>query len=151
MTNHWIDLKNSDAILIIGGNPAENHPASFLWINKAMEERNAKLIVVDPRFNRSAAKADVYAPLRSGTDIAFLGGLINYTIQNKLHNEEYVKAYTNALSLINADYKGPADLDGLFSGYNKDTRAYATTTWAYQTEKVAAKDAAGNAVEVTVP
>ena len=151
MTNHWIDLKNSDAILIIGGNPAENHPASFLWINKAMEERGAKLIVVDPRFNRSAAKADIYAPLRSGTDIAFLGGLINYTIQNKLYNEEYVKAFTNALTLINPDYKSPADLDGLFSGYNKDTRAYATASWAYQSEKVKAKDAAGAEVEVSVP
>ncbi|CAG0941487.1 partial formate dehydrogenase major subunit, partial [Anaerolineae bacterium] len=151
MTNHWVDLKNSDAVLIMGGNPAENHPASFLWITKAMEERNAKLIVIDPRFNRSAAKADIYSPIRSGTDIVYLGGLINYTFQNKLYQEEYVKAFTNALTLINADYKGPADLDGLFSGYNKDTKAYDVTTWQYQTEKVKAKDAAGNEVEVSVP
>ncbi len=151
MTNHWVDLKNSDAILIIGGNPAENHPASFLWITKAMEERGAKLIVADPRFTRSAAKADVYAPLRSGTDIAFLGGLINYTLQNKLYNEEYVKAFTNALTLVNADYKGPADANGLFSGFSADSKSYSTATWQYQTEKVKAKDAAGNEIEVSVP
>lgn len=151
MTNHWVDLKNSDAILIIGGNPAENHPISFKWITAAMEDRGAKLIVVDPRFNRSAAKADVYAPIRSGTDIVFLGGLINYVIQNKLYNEEYVKAYTNALTLVNADFKGPADLDGYFSGWNKDAKAYDTATWQYQTQKATVKDAAGNDVEVSVP
>lgn len=151
MTNHWVDLKNSDAILVIGGNPAENHPVSFKWINRAMEDRGAKLIVVDPRYNRSAAKADVYAPLRSGTDIVFLGGLINYVIQNKFYHEEYVKAFTNALTLIHPDYKGPAALDGYFSGFNKDTKAYDAATWQYQTEKVKAKDASGNEVEVSVP
>lgn len=152
MTNHWVDLKNSDAILIMGGNPAENHPVAFKWINQAMEERDAKLIVVDPRFNRSAAKADLYAPLRSGTDITFLGGMINYALQNKLFNEAYVKAFTNALTLINPDYKGPADLDGVFSGFNKDTKAYDAASWQYQTEKltvkVKQKDASGNEVEV---
>jgi len=151
MTNHWVDLKNSDVIMIMGGNPAENHPASFLWITKAMEERNAKLIVIDPRFNRSAAKADIYSPIRSGTDIVYLGALINYTIQNKLYNEEYVKYYTNALTLINPDFKGPADLDGLFSGYNPETRTYNNATWQYQRETVKAKDAAGNEIEVSVP
>lgn len=150
MTNDWIDIKNSDCILVIGGNPAENHPACMLWVNKA-RERGAKLVVVDPRFTRSAATADFYAPLRPGTDITFLGGLINYTLQNKLYNEEYVKYFTNALTLINADYKGPADLDGLFSGFNQDTKAYDVATWQYQTEKVKAKDAAGNEVEVSVP
>ena len=87
MTNDWVDLKNSDCIMAIGGNPAENHPASIYWVNKA-REKGAKLVVVDPRFNRTAAIADFYAPLRSGTDIVFLGGLINYVIQNKLYNEE---------------------------------------------------------------
>ena len=151
MTNHWVDLKNSDAFLVIGANPAENHPISFKWITAAMEERGAKLIVVDPRFNRSASKADLYAPMRSGTNIAFLGGLINYVIQNKLYHEEYVKSFTNALTLVNADYKGPPDLDGMFSGYNKDTKAYDGATWQYQTEKVKAKNAAGAEVEVSVP
>jgi len=73
MTNHWIDIANADVILIMGSNPAENHPISFRWINKAIE-RGAKLVCVDPRFTKSAAKAHIYAPLRSGTDIAFLGG-----------------------------------------------------------------------------
>lgn len=134
MTNDWVDLKNSDCIMAIGGNPAENHPASIHWVNKA-REKGAKLVVVDPRFNRTAAIADFYAPLRSGTDIVFLGGLINYVIQNKLYNEEYVKYYTNALTLINPDYKGPADLNGYFSGFNAEKKTYDNATWQYQTEK----------------
>ncbi len=151
MTNDWIDIKNADVVFIIGANPANNHPASFAWINDA-RNRGAKLIVVDPAFTRSASAADVYAPLRPGTDIVFLGGIINYAIQNKLYNEEYVKAYTNALTLINPDFKGPADLDGYFSGYNKEKRAYDNSTWKYQTEKVTVKvkekDASGKEVEV---
>ena len=122
MTNDWIDVKNSDCILVIGANPAENHPASMNWVNAARDKNGAKLIVVDPRFTRTAATADFYASLRSGTDIVFLGALINYTLQNKLYNEDYVKYYTNALTLINPDFKGPADLDGLFSGYDAEKR-----------------------------
>jgi formate dehydrogenase major subunit len=135
MTNDWADAKNSDCIFVIGANPAENHPASMLWVNAARDNRGAKMIVVDPRFTRSAATADLYAPIRSGTDIIFLGGLMNYVIQNKLYNEDYVKYYTNALTLINTDFQGPADLDGLFSGYNADKRSYDTKSWQYQTEK----------------
>ena len=95
MTNHWNDFQNSDVILIMGSNPASNHPISFKWITKAME-KGAKLICVDPRFTQSAAKADLYAPLRSGTDIAFLGGMIKYILENNLIQKEYVLAYTNA-------------------------------------------------------
>jgi formate dehydrogenase-N alpha subunit len=135
MTNDWADAKNSDCIFVIGANPAENHPASMLWVNTARDNRGAKLLVVDPRYTRTAATADFYAPIRSGTDIIFLGALINYTIQNKLYNEEYVKYYTNALTLVNADFKGPGDLDGLFSGYDAEQRSYDTSTWQYQTEK----------------
>jgi formate dehydrogenase major subunit len=153
MTNDWTDIKNSDCILVLGANPAENHPASMLWVNQGRDKNNAKLIVVDPRFTRTAATADLYVRLRSGTDIVFLGGLINYTIQNKLYNEEYVKYYTNALTLINPDFQGPADLDGLFSGYDKEKRSYDTTSWQYQTEKqtvtVTEKDPA-TGEEVTV-
>ncbi len=134
MTNDWIDAKNSDAILVIGANPAENHPAMMNWVNEARDKNGAKLIVVDPRFTRTAATADYYTKLRSGTDIVFLGALINYTIQNKLFNEDYVKYYTNALTLVNADFKGPADLEGYFSGYNADTKVYDRKTWGYQTE-----------------
>ena len=134
MTNDWVDVKNSDCVLVIGANPAENHPASMAWVNQARDNNGAKLIVVDPRFTRTAATADFYTSLRSGTDIVFLGGLINYTLENKLYNEEYVKYYTNALTLINPDFKGPADLDGLFSGYDAEKRTYDTKTWQYQTE-----------------
>jgi len=105
------------------------------WVNEARDKQGAKLIVVDPRFTRTAATADLYVSLRSGTDIVFLGGLINYTLQNKLYNEEYVKYYTNALTLIQPDFQGPGDLDGLFSGYDAEKREYDTTSWQYQTEK----------------
>ncbi len=137
MTNHWIDLKNSDCIFVIGANPAENHPASMYWVNAAID-KGAKLIVVDPRFTRTAAKAHIYAPIRSGTDIAFLGGMINYILQNELYHKEYVVNFTNAAALISPDFKGPADLDGLFSGYDSTKRAYDRATWAYQ------RDADGN-------
>jgi len=135
MTNHWIDLKNSDCIFVIGANPAENHPASMLWMNKAIEERGAKLLVADPRLTRTGAKAHVYVPLRSGTDIAFLGGIINYALQKERYNREYVAHYTNASFLIHPDFKGPADLDGLFSGYNPETRSYDRSTWQYQLDE----------------
>ncbi len=132
MTNHWIDIRNADVILVMGSNPAENHPISMKWIMKAREERGAKLVVVDPRFTRTAAKADVYAPMRSGTDIPFLGGMIKYIIDNNLFFREYVVNYTNASFLVNPDFKGPGELDGLFSGYDAKTRKYDKKTWSYQ-------------------
>jgi len=131
MTNHWIDLKNADVILIMGANPAENHPLSFRWIMKA-KDAGAKVICVDPRFTRSAAKSDLYAALRSGTDIAFLGGMINYIIQNKAYFEEYVKQYTNASYLVNGDFKMPGELAGLFSGYDPQKRSYDPKAWSFQ-------------------
>ncbi|MBC7223651.1 MAG: molybdopterin-dependent oxidoreductase, partial [Anaerolineae bacterium] len=134
MTNHWIDLKNSDCVFIIGGNPAENHPASFYWILEAVERNGAPLIVVDPRFNRSASKATLYAPLRPGTDIAFLGGIIHYVLENELYHKEYVLHYTDASFLLDPNFQGPAELDGLFSGYDEAKRAYDRATWKYQTD-----------------
>jgi len=131
MTNHWIDFQNSDCILIMGSNPASNHPVSFKWITRAME-KGAKLICVDPRFTQSAAKAHIYAPLRSGTDIAFLGGMIRYILDNHLIQKEYVKSYTNAAFLINSAFKLPGENDGVFSGF-KDG-AYDKATWSYQTD-----------------
>ncbi len=131
MTNHWIDLKNADVILAMGGNPASNHPISMKWIMRA-REKGAKLICVDPRFSQTAAKADLYAPLRSGTDIAFLGGMINYILDNNLYFKDYVVNYTNAAFLVSPDFKGPADLDGLFSGYNAEKKNYDKKTWAFQ-------------------
>src|SRR4030042_1930318 len=136
MTNHWNDIANADVIMAIGSNPAENHPAAFGHINIAME-RGAKLISVDPRFTRTSAKADIYCPLRSGTDIAFIDGMIKYVLEDiernpGNYNMIYITEYTNAPYLINADFKGPADLDGLFSGYNEETRKYDKSTWKYQ-------------------
>jgi formate dehydrogenase major subunit len=138
MTNHWVDLKNADVIMINGSNAAENHPASMTWINQARDERNAQLIVVDPRFTRSAATADLYVPIRSGTDIAFYGGLMKYVIDNNLYHEEYVVHFTNAATLINPAFQGAEDLDGLFSGFVDDDGdgfgTYDRTTWNYQTD-----------------
>ena len=132
MTNHWIDLKNADCVLAIGGNPAENHPASIRWINQAREARGARLLVVDPRFTRTAAVADLYAPLRPGTDIVFLGAMISYALENDLFHRDYVVNYTNASFLVHPDYRGPAELDGYFSGFDPAKRAYDRSTWTYQ-------------------
>jgi len=128
MTNHWNDIANSDCVMIIGCNPAENHPVSFRWITKAMDQ-GAKLIVVDPRFTRSAAKADQYVRLRPGTDIALMGGLINYVLENNLFHKDYVANYTNAAFVVNKDFTFH---DGLFSGYDKAKRAYNPETWSYE-------------------
>ena len=131
MTNHWTDFQNSDCILIMGSNPASNHPVSFKWITKAVE-KGAKLICVDPRFTQSAAKSHIYAPLRSGTDIAFLGGMIKYILDNNLIQEEYVKSYTNAGFLINPTLKLPGENGGVFSGLKGES--YDKATWSYQTD-----------------
>ncbi len=134
MTNHWTDFKNADVILAMGCNPAENHPVSMRWIMKA-REKGAKLIAVDPRFTRTAAKADIYAPIRSGSDIAFLGGMINYIIANNLYFKEYVTKYTNAPCLLNPEFKGPGELQGVFSGYDTEGRKYDKKTWSYQMDE----------------
>jgi len=134
MTNHWIDFKNADVILVMGANPSENHPVAMKWVMKA-KENGAKLVVVDPRFTRTAAKADIYAPLRSGTDIAFLGGMINYILTKKLYFKDYVVNYTNATFLVNPEFKGPGELDGVFSGYDDNARKYDKKTWSYQMDE----------------
>jgi len=132
MTNHWVDIKNADMVLIMGGNAAEAHPCGFKWVIEAKKHNQAKLVVVDPRFTRSAAVADLYAPLRAGTDIAFLGGVINYLLANDKIQHDYVRAYTDFGFLVNEDY---AFDNGIFSGYNADQRAYDKSTWAYQLGK----------------
>ena len=130
MTNHWIDLKNSDVILIMGSNAAENHPISFRWVTKAMDN-GATLISVDPRFTRTSAKADIYAPIRAGTDIAFLGGMIKYILDNDLYHQEYIVEHTNVPFLVNPDF---AFEEGLFCGYDPDKRKYDKSAWTYQTD-----------------
>jgi formate dehydrogenase-N alpha subunit len=128
MTNHWIDLKNTDCALIMGANPAENHPISFRWLTKA-KEKGAKIISVDPRFTRTSSQADIYARLRSGSDIAFVGGMINYILENKLYHEEYVVNYTNASLIVTDDFSFE---DGIFNNYDEKTRSYDKTKWAFK-------------------
>lgn len=128
MTNGWCDIANTDVVLVMGGNPAENHPVGFRFVMEAKRKRKARLICVDPRFNRTAAVSDSYVPLRAGTDIAFLGGLIHYTLANNLHHEEYVKAHTNAAFLLREDYGFEA---GHFTGWNGEKKAYDKSSWQY--------------------
>jgi len=130
MTNGWIDIKNTDMMLIMGGNPAENHPCGFKWAVEAKRQRNAKMIVVDPRFTRTAAVSDLFLQIRAGSDIAFLGGLIHYAIENQRVAKDYVVNYTNASFIVKDGFKLPED--GLYSGFNPTTQAYDKATWNYE-------------------
>src|SRR5437879_10755584 len=105
MTNHWVDIKNADIVLIMGGNAAEAHPCGFKWVTEAKAHNKARLIVVDPRFTRSASVADVYAPVRTGTDIAFLGGVINYLLTGDKIQHEYVRSYTDRSLIPHARFR----------------------------------------------
>ena len=131
MTNHWVDIRNSDCLLIMGSNAAENHPISMKWVLKA-KENGATVISVDPRFTRTSSVADFYTALRSGTDIAFLGGMINYILEKDKYFKEYVENYTNASYVVGDTYDFR---DGLFSGYNTQARKYDASTWAFKRDK----------------
>jgi formate dehydrogenase major subunit len=131
MTNGWTDIKNADVVLAMGGNPAENHPVGFRFVMEARRNRNAKLVCVDPRFNRTAAVADHYVQLRVGTDIAFLGGLIHYALAKNRYHDEYVRTFTNAPFLVKDTYQFDAE-QGVFSGWDPEKKAYTdTSSWAY--------------------
>ena len=130
MTNGWIDIKNTDVMLIMGGNPAENHPCGFKWPIEAKLQRNAKMIVVDPRFTRTAATADLFLQIRAGSDIAFLGGLLHYAIQNGRIARDYLVNYTNAAFIIREGFKLPED--GLYSGFDPSKQEYDKSTWNYE-------------------
>jgi formate dehydrogenase major subunit len=129
MTNTWADIKNSNLVVIMGGNAAEAHPCGFKWVTEAKAHNKAKLIVVDPRFTRSAAVADLYVPIRAGSDIAWLGGLINHLLTNDKIQHEYVKAYTNAAFIVKAGF---GFSDGLFTGYDAQKRDYDRSSWSYE-------------------
>ena len=129
MTNHWVDIKNANVVVVMGGNAAEAHPVGFRWAMEAKNNNDATLIVVDPRFTRTASVADIYAPIRSGTDITLLSGVLLYLINNNKIHADYVKHYTNASLLIRDDFSFE---DGLFSGYDADKRQYDKTSWNYQ-------------------
>jgi formate dehydrogenase major subunit len=124
----------------MGSNMAECHPVGFQWVMKA-KERGAKIIHIDPRFTRTSAVADLHVPLRAGSDIAFLGGIVNYILGNDRDFREYVVEYTNAPTIINGDFRDTEDLDGLFSGWDPEARTYDTGTWQY--EGMSASSAAG--------
>ncbi len=128
MTNHWVDIKNADLVLIMGGNAAEAHPCGFKWVTEAKAHNKARLIVIDPRFNRSAAMADVYAPIRAGSDIVFLGGLINHLLTTDKIQHEYVRNYTDLSFIVKDEF---AFNDGIFSGYDPQTRKYDKSSWEY--------------------
>lgn len=114
----------------MGSNMAENHPIAFRFALQA-KRRGATLIHADPRFTRTSALCDLYAPLRAGSDIAFLGGIIRHVLENDLWFKEYALAYTNLSTIVDAEYRGPEELDGLFSGWKAQERRYAVDTWQY--------------------
>ena len=124
----------------MGSNMAEAHPVGFQWVMEA-KARGAKVFHIDPRFTRTSALADQHVTVRAGTDIAFLGGVINYILANNLEFREYVRAYTNAPFLVNEQYQDTEDLDGLFSGYDPHAAAYDRSSWSY--ESVVAESASG--------
>ena len=142
------DLQNADCILIMGSNMAECHPVGFQWVVEA-QERGATVLHVDPRFTRTSALADRYVPIRAGSDIVFLGGIVNYILQNGREFRDYVVAYTNAGAVLREDFADTEDLDGLFSGWDPAARAYDNASWQYEgleaaeTAGVRDRDAAG--------
>lgn len=157
MTSHWCDFQNSDVIMNIGSNSAENHPVSSRWLHKA-HDNGAKWIVVDPRYTRTAEQADIYCPIRSGTDIAFFGGLYNYVVNNLIepglqeylatgkqdnYNFEYLLNYTNASYLLDPSFTFDPET-GLFSGWDPEKKKYTNTTWHYQVESTSTWDTSAN-------
>jgi formate dehydrogenase major subunit len=115
----------------MGSNMAEAHPVGFQWVMEA-KARGTRIVHIDPRFTRTSAVADRHVPLRAGSDIAFLGGVINYILTNELDFREYVAAYTNASYLIDESFRDTEDLDGLFSGYDDETASYDPSSWHYE-------------------
>ncbi len=144
MTNGWVDIKNADVVLCMGGNPAENHPCGFKWVIEAKRNRGAKIVSVDPRFTRTSAVADVYSPIRGGTDIAYLLGMIRYAIANKRYHEDYVKLHTNAPYVIGEEFGYD---DGLFTGFSQEKREYDKSSWAYTADE---KTGGGYSVDPTL-
>jgi len=135
MTNGWTDIRNADVVLAMGGNPAENHPVGFRFVMEARRNRNARLVCVDPRFNRTAAVADRFVQIRAGTDIAFLGGLLNYALSRERYHDEYVRLFTNASFLVDERYAFD-ETGGVFSGWNPELKAYTDkSSWQYELDE----------------
>jgi formate dehydrogenase major subunit len=134
-TDHQQDLQNADVITIMGSNMAENHPVGFQWVMEA-RERGATIVHIDPRFTRTSAMATKHIGIRAGSDIAFLGGVVNYILENGRWFDDYVKWYTNARVVVSDEFEDTEDLDGLFSGWEPEKGKYDTTTWQYSNAKV---------------
>jgi len=132
MTNTWQDIKNANVVVVMGGNAAEAHPCGFKWVIEAKIENAAKLVVIDPRFTRTASVADLYAPIRPGTDIAFLSGVIRYLLEKDAIQHDYVRSYTNASLIVKQGYGFE---DGLFSGYHEQSRSYDKSSWDYELDE----------------
>ena len=128
MTNHWKDIKNADVVLVMGANPAENHPCGFKWAIEARDTRGAKLLTIDPRFTRTSAVADRHLQIRPGSDIAVLGGLLRHILENDLQHTDYVTAHTNASFIVGSAFGFE---DGLFSGFDEAASSYDKTSWEY--------------------
>ena len=141
-TTFLMDLEHADLILIQGSNFAENHPVGFRFVTKA-KERGAKVIHIDPRFTRTSALADTYIPIRSGTDIAFTGGIINYVLQNNAYFREYVLNFTNASYIVDERFADTEDLEGIFSGFDAEKGTYDPKTWKYELEENGGSSEAG--------
>src|SRR5689334_8171509 len=122
------DLANADCIVIQGSNMAECHPVGFQWVMEA-KRKGATIIHVDPRFSRTSAVADLFVPIRAGSDVVFLGAIVRHIIETGRYFGEYVVAYTNAASIVNEDFQDTEDLDGLFSGWDAEHKKYNTSTW----------------------
>lgn len=131
MTNGWTDIANADMVLVMGGNPAENHPVGFRFVMEAKRNRKAKLVVIDPRFSRTAALSDCYVPIRAGSDIAFLGGLIHYALSTGRYQTDYIRLNTNASFLVKDGY---SFADGHFSGWDESKHGYDKSSWQYETD-----------------
>src|SRR2546425_8198004 len=149
MTNGYVDIRNTDMMLIMGGNPAENHPCGFKWAIEAKRTRNAKMIVVDPRFTRTAATSDLFLQIRAGADIAFLGGVIHYAIENNRIAKEYLTNFTNAAFIVKEGFKLPED--GLYSGFDTTAQTYDKSTWNYEESGGAATAAATASAKPALP
>ncbi|MEV0168633.1 formate dehydrogenase [Nonomuraea fuscirosea] len=130
-TTFMQDLQHSDCVVIQGSNFAEAHPVGFQWVMEA-KARGAVIIHVDPRFTRTSALADLHVPIRAGSDVAFLGAIINHVLENELYFHEYVLNYTNAATVLREDFRDAEDLDGVFSGFDQETRAYDDDSWQYE-------------------
>ena len=129
MTNSWTDIGNTDLVVVMGGNAAEAHPCGFKWVVEAKANRGAKLIVVDPRYTRTASVSDLYMPIRQGSDIVFLLGVVRHCIENDKVQWEYVKNFTNAAFVVK---EGFGYQDGLFTGYDEEKRQFDKSTWEYE-------------------